>query len=194
MNVLKKYLRQGLLSAVVLGAANSASAANLLVNGSFESPGCAVSCVLDTPEKANFITGWTTFLSGAEYFNMAASIPYGLAADGAVIVDLANYIYQNGGGIQQNFATVVGAKYRLKFSAGNVVYAGRSGSGVIQVKVAGQNVTFNTPVATSSTVVWDVITYDFTATTPQTTLAFSNEQNPYGNYAFIDNVSVESIP
>ncbi|WPN56928.1 DUF642 domain-containing protein [Pseudomonas sp. P9_31] len=186
MNVFKKYVAPLLLSAALLGAGGNAVAANLLVNGSFEQPGCGGSCTLDTTEQANFITGWTTFLSGVEYFSTTA-------ADGVAIVDLANYVYENGGGIQQNFATTVGAQYRLTFSAGNSRYAGRSGDGVIQVKVAGQTVTFNTPSANGVTVEWSTITYDFTATTAQTTLAFSNEQNPYANFAFIDNVIVEPL-
>ncbi|WP_024618258.1 DUF642 domain-containing protein [Pseudomonas kilonensis] len=193
MNRFKKYVAPLLLSIALLGVGSNASAANLLDNGSFEQPGCSGSCILDTPANANFITGWTTFLSGAEYFNMPASIGGSVAADGVVIVDLANYVYSNGGGIQQNFATAVGAKYRLTFSAGNSRYAGRSGDGTIQVKVAGQSVTFNTPSAEGTAVEWSTITYDFTATSAQTTLAFSNEQNPYANFAFIDNVIVEPL-
>ncbi|MGE8482019.1 MAG: dockerin, partial [Pseudomonas sp.] len=73
------------------------------------------------------------------------------------------------------------------------VYASRSGDGVVQVKVAGQTVTFNTPPVKGSVVEWNTVTYDFTATTAQTTLAFSNEQNPYVNFAFIDNVIVEKL-
>ncbi|MHC8370537.1 DUF642 domain-containing protein [Pseudomonas sp. MDT1-85] len=192
MNVFNKTIGSLTLALALFGAGGSATAANLLVNGSFEQPGCSDSCVLDTPVEANFITGWTTFLSGAEYFKVSGSIP-GTAAEGAVIVDLANYVYGNGGGIQQNFATVAGAKYRLTFSAGNARYAGRSGDGVVQVKVAGQAVTFNTPTATGVFIEWSTITYDFTATTAQTTLAFSNEQNPNANFAFIDNVIVEPI-
>ncbi|MFJ7798444.1 DUF642 domain-containing protein [Pseudomonas sp. NPDC096950] len=193
MDVFKKYINRFLLSVALLGAGGNAFAANLLVNGSFEQPGCSGSCILDTTAKTNFITGWTTFLSGAEYFNMPASIGGSVAADGVVIVDLANYVYGNGGGIQQNFATTVGAKYRLTFSAGNSRYASRSGDGVIQVKVAGQTASFNTPVAKGVAVEWSTITYDFTATTAQTTLAFFNEQNPYNNFAFIDNVIVERL-
>ncbi|MCP1443714.1 hypothetical protein J3D54_002846 [Pseudomonas sp. GGS8] len=193
MNVFNKIIGPLMLTMALSGAAGSATAANLLVNGSFEQPGCSDSCILDTTAKANFITGWTTFLSGAEYFNVRASIPGSAAAEGAVIVDLANNIYGNGGGIQQNFATVVGAKYRLTFSLGNSVYASRSGDGVVQVKVAGQTATFNTPTVKGSVVEWNTVTYDFTATTAQTTLAFSNEQNPYVNFAFIDNVIVEKL-
>ncbi|RON56951.1 DUF642 domain-containing protein [Pseudomonas frederiksbergensis] len=193
MNSFKKYVTPLLLSFALLGSGGNAAAANLLVNGSFEQPGCSGSCILDTPAKTNFITGWTTFLSGAEYFNMPAMFGGSVAADGVVIVDLANYVYGNGGGIQQNFATTTGAKYRLTFSAGNSRYASRSGDGVIQVKVAGQTVSFNTPVAKGVAVEWSTITYDFTATTSQTTLAFFNEQNPYNNFAFIDNVIVERL-
>ena len=193
MNGLKKIIAPLMLALALVGPAGSATAANLLVNGSFEQPGCSDSCVLDTTAKANFITGWTTFLSGAEYFNMRASIPGSAAAEGAVIVDLANNVYSNGGGIQQNFATVIGAKYRLTFSMGNSMYANRSGDGVVQVKVAGQTALFNTPTVKGGVVEWNTVTYDFTATTNQTTLAFSNEQNPYVNFAFIDNVIVEKL-
>lgn len=193
MNGLNKIIAPLMLALALVGPAGSATAANLLVNGSFEQPGCSDSCVLDTTVKANFITGWTTFLSGAEYFNMRASIPGSAAAEGAVIVDLANNVYSNGGGIQQNFATVIGAKYRLTFSMGNSMYANRSGDGVVQVKVAGQTALFNTPTVKGGVVEWITVTYDFTATTNQTTLAFSNEQNPYVNFAFIDNVIVEKL-
>ena len=193
MTSIKKTIAPFLLAFALFTATGNATAANLLINGSFELPGCADSCVLDTTGEADFITGWTTFLSGAEYFNLAASIRGSVAPEGVVIVDLANSVYGNGGGIQQNFATVVGAKYRLTFSAGNSVYANRSGEGVIQVKVAGQTATFNTPAARGSVVEWATMTLDFTATTSRTTLAFSNEQNPYTNFAFIDNVIVERL-
>ncbi|UQS15591.1 DUF642 domain-containing protein [Pseudomonas sp. HS6] len=192
MNFLKKYAAP-FLAMALLGNGGSAIAANLLVNGSFEQSTCAGGCILDTPAKTNAITGWTTFLSGAEYFNMPNAIGGSVAADGVMIVDLANYVYGNGGGIQQNFATTPGARYRLTFSAGNSRYASRSGDGVIQVKVAGQTATFNTPTAKGVAVEWSIVTYEFTAITAQTTLAFSNEQNPYANYAFIDNVIVERL-
>lgn len=193
MNVINRTIAPLALSAALLGVGSNAFAANLLINGSFEQPGCSSSCVLDTPAKTNFIPGWTTFLSGAEYFNMPASIPSSVAADGVAIVDLANYAYLNGGGIQQNFETVIGAKYRLTFSAGNSKYGGRSGDGIIQVKVAGQTTSFNTPTASGVATVWSTITYDFTATTAHTTLSFSNEQNPNYNFAFIDKVVVERL-
>ncbi|NWA05106.1 DUF642 domain-containing protein [Pseudomonas gingeri] len=193
MKTIKRYLGAGLVSVVLLATGTPAFAANLLVNGSFESPGCAYNCILDTPAQADFISGWTTFLSGVEYFSVPATVPGSAAADGVNAVDLANYVYMNGGGIQQNFKTAVGQRYRLTFSAGNSAASGRTGTGVIQVKVAGQAVSFDTPVVTTQAVAWKTVTYDFTATTPQTTLSFFNEENPYTHFALIDNVIVEPL-
>ncbi|GFM56660.1 DUF642 domain-containing protein [Pseudomonas capsici] len=167
--------------------------ANLLTNGSFEQPGCSANCILNTPAQAGYLPGWTTFLSGVEYFNVKASVGGSSAADGSNVIDLANYDYKNGGGIQQNFNTSVGARYRLTFYAGNIRSSGRTGSGVIDVKVAGQTVSFNTPVATGQTIVWAPVSYEFTAKTPQTTLSFSNEQDPLLHFALIDNVSIETV-
>jgi hypothetical protein len=179
-----------LLAAALLASASTAFAAELVVNGSFETPGCADDCVLNTPGQADFVDGWTTFLSGVEYMNVRASIGSSVAADGVMSVDLANYVYRNGGGIQQNINTVVGMRYRLSFSAGNSAYVNRYGNGIINVKVAGQTVSFDTPVAKSDATVWETKTYDFTATTSQTTLSFWNDQNPNDRFAFIDKVSV----
>jgi len=193
MKVIKNSIAPVALAAALLASGNAAFGAEMVVNGSFESPGCSNDCILNTPAQADFITGWTTFLSGVEYMNVRAAIGSSAAADGAMSVDLANYTYLNGGGIQQNINTVVGARYRLTFSAGNSKYVNRTGNGIINVKVAGKTTSFDTPVATSDATVWETKTYDFTATTPQTTLSFWNEQDPNAHFAFIDKVSVTPL-
>lgn len=193
MKRIKSLIGSFLLSMALLAAGGPVFAANLLVNGSFELPGCGNDCVLDTPAQADFVTGWTTFLSGVEYINVRAAIGSSVAAEGAMSVDLANYVYQNGGGIQQNINTVAGTRYRLTFSAGSSKYVNRTGNGIINVKVAGQTTRFDTPVATSDATVWETRTYEFTATSAQTTLSFWNEQDPNAHFAFIDNVIVERL-
>ncbi|EJN36324.1 DUF642 domain-containing protein [Pseudomonas sp. GM80] len=193
MKAIKNGFAPVALAAALLASGSAAFGAELVVNGSFESPGCSNDCILNTPAQADFVTGWTTFLSGVEYINVNAAIGNSAAADGSMSVDLANYTYLNGGGIQQNINTVVGARYRLTFSAGNSTYVNRSGNGIINVKVAGQTTSFDTPVATSNATVWETKTYDFTATTPQTTLSFWNDQNPNAHFAFIDKVSVAPL-
>ncbi|NTZ93927.1 DUF642 domain-containing protein [Pseudomonas koreensis] len=190
MKVIKNSFAPVAMAVVLLASGSAAFGAEMVVNGSFETPGCSNDCILNTPAQADFINGWTTFLSGVEYMNVRAAIGSSAAVDGAMSVDLANYTYLNGGGIQQNINTIVGARYRLTFSAGNSKYVNRSGNGIINVKVAGQTTSFDTPVATSDATVWETKTYDFTATTPQTTLSFWNDQDPNAHFAFIDKVSV----
>ncbi|NBF06074.1 DUF642 domain-containing protein [Pseudomonas sp. Fl5BN2] len=193
MKVIKKTFSPVALAAVLLVSGNAAFGAEMVVNGSFEAPGCGNNCILNTPAQADFVNGWTTFLSGVEYMNVRASIGSSVAADGVMSVDLANYTYLNGGGIQQNINTVVGARYRLTFSAGNSKYVNRTGNGIINLKVAGQTTSFDTPVATGDATVWETKTYDFTATTPQTTLSFWNDQDPNAHFAFLDKVSVTPL-
>lgn len=181
--------RLGTITLMAIGATlASAAQANLLQNGGFEQPGgCASSCVLLAADTS--ISGWTTFLSGVEYLD-PRFLGVGPAPEGSMVVDLANFTYPQGGGIHQTFGTVAGAFYTLSFSAGNALFDGRLGTGTVRVEVAGQDITFNTPVATSITGVWQTLSFDFQATASQTTLRFSNQQDPLLHFAVIDQISV----
>ena len=184
--LLSKHIRALALFAVV--GFSSASQANLLTNASFEAPGCATSCILDTPAEANYITGWTTVLSGVEYFNAPA---FGfIAADGVMVVDLANYTYLTGGGICQTFATTIGTTYDISFSAGNSRSSGRDGTGIVVVDVANQHFEVPTAIATSAAMAWRTVDLSFTAVDNLSTLTFTNVQNPNFHFAGIDGVSV----
>lgn len=160
--------------------------ANLLVNGSFEAPGCNGNCILDTPAEAVYITGWTTFLSGVEYGNAGSA-----AADGVMVVDLANYVYGNGG-LRQSFATTAGQSYELVFMAGNVTDSGRTGDGEIRVQVAGVDQTFVTATASNSVYAWKTVQLSFTALSDMTTLSFSDSQNSFTHVALLDGVRLTS--
>lgn len=162
----------------------SGAQASLLVNPSFELPSPVGYAGLAGGSTA--ITGWTTTLSGVEWFDATG---YGGAADGVMVIDLANYVYSNGG-IQQTFTTTPNTAYSISFSAGNYLGFGRDGTGVIQVDVAGQHLEFDTAVATSATTVWKPIAFDFTAVDAATTLSFTNTQNSFTHFAFIDGVGV----
>ncbi len=165
-----------------------AQAANLLTNGSFESPGCAGNCILGN--NSSYITGWTTLLSGVEYFQ-ANLFGAGGAADGLMVVDLANYVYSNGG-IQQSFATVANQKYSLSFAAGNLRASGRTGDADIRVQVGDVDTLVQTAVATAGTYAWKTVTLEFTAQAALTSLTFTNTQNSFTHFAFIDGVGVEA--
>ena len=182
---------QRFLSALILcstfGTANAVSA-NLLVNGSFEEPYIGYQTIGGGNSLA--ITGWTTILNGVEIFDATS---YGGAADGKVVIDLANYTY-TGGGIEQTFATTAGQQYDLTFWLGNLLASGRDGTGVVKVSVAGGNYIFNTPAATTALLTWEKQQLSFTAQGASTTLSFSNDQNANLHFANVDAVSVTAVP
>lgn len=176
------------IAAAALAAALSlpTQAANLLTNASFENPGCAGNCILGG--GSTFVTGWTTVLSGAEYFNAPA---FGFAGvDGVMVVDLANFVF-SAGGIQQSFVTAPGQQYTLSFYAGNSLSSGRTGTGDVRVQVGNVDVVLQTPVALSAAIAWSLVSVDFVAQSSQTTLTFSNLQNANLHFALIDGIGVD---
>jgi hypothetical protein len=167
-------------------SAGSAHASNLLVNPGFELPGTGY---VSLPGNSTAITGWTTVLNGVEWFNATS---FGGAADGVMIVDLANYTY-TGGGIEQTFATVVGQSYDLSFSLGTMQASGRDGTAHIDVTVAGVTTGYDVINHTGS-LVWTAVTQSFTASSSSTTLRFTNTQNPHLHFANVDAASVSAVP
>lgn len=188
----KNFAALAMLAGLGLASASQANA-NLFVNGSFETPGCASNCILDTPAEASLISGWTTALSGVEYFT-PSTYGVGAAADGSMVVDLANYTYSNGA-IEQTIATTLGQTYDLSFFAGNSTYGNRTGDGYVKVTINGVTHQFDTAMATTSQIVWKKVDLSFQAIAASTTVRFWNDQDSYKHFAFIDNVSaVVAVP
>lgn len=159
-------------------------AQNLFVNGSFETPNVSYQ---QLGPGSTVITGWTTVLSGVEHFNAGAG-----AADGQMVVDLANFTF-NAGGLQQAVATVPGQLYAVSFFAGNVLTAGRDGTGIVKASIdGGAPLSFATPVATTATNVWALRSFSFTATGSSTLVRFFNDQNANLHFAYIDGVGVQA--
>ena len=186
-----KLLRH--VAPLVLGiAALGTAQANLLQNGGFESPG-APPDYIELGTGSTYITNWVTFLSGVEYFRPAAIAGLGSAIEGVMVVDLANFTFSNGG-IAQTFATTLGQQYTLNFFAGNSTAASRTGTGTVDVQVGSLTTSVATAVATSDPIVWAPVSLTFTALAPSTTLSFSNTENSFTHFAFIDGVSVTAVP
>jgi len=172
-----------------LGIAPAASA-NLLANGSFESP-LLPGGYEYVGGLSGAITGWTTTLNGVERFDPSV-YSVGSAQDGVLAIDLNPYVYF-GGGIQQNVATTPGSLYRLEFWAGSSTYAGRDGTGVVNV-VAGPAFASFGLTNPSLTISWTKYTVDFTATGSTSSISFFNVTDPFKNFSFVDNASVTLIP
>ncbi len=184
-------MKTKLITALALtGLLCNGAFANLIVNGSFESGLSGGYAELSGGSTA--ITGWTTTQSGVEWFQPAVYGPgLGGAADGLAAIDLANYVYV-GGGIEQTFATTAGQTYNLSFAGGNVVYAGRDGTGLIDVLLDGSMVQSFATGTSSTYMTWQNFGLSFTATGATTTLEFQNNQDPFLHFAALDMVDVES--
>lgn len=182
----------------VIALLSTAAQALPFTNGSFEaSPAPAGYNLLTGPLNggaSTAIPGWMTVLNGVEWADPDnGGIPdFGDAVDGAMIVDLANYIY-TGGGLEQTFDTTPGTTYRVEFSGGSFLGHGRDGTAQIDVAAPGYSNTFSVDNP-GATLVWTQFFFDFVATGTSSTLRFSNSENPYTHFAMIDAVSVNAVP
>ena len=178
------------LLVLVLGAA-PVQAQNLFANGSFETPTVNYQLL---GGGSTAITGWTTVLSGVEHFNVPAS-GTGAAADGVMAVDLANFTFLQGGGLEQAVATQAGQRYDVSFFAGNSRSSGRDGTGIVRVTIDGSTtLDFATAAAASATTVWAQRSFSFVAGGSSTMLRFWNDQNPNLHFALIDGLGAQLAP
>lgn len=192
MNTTSRRCLMAICGTWILSSAASAWAAVPLpqfTNGGFE---VATSYGQFKPGGSTDITGWTTVLSGVEYFD---ATPYGGSPAGPWVVDLANYTYA-GGGIEQVLSTTAGQAYALSFMAGNYSGLGRTGSGIVKVTVDGATTSFDTALATAPAMAWALQTLNFTAASANTTVRFWNDQDANRHFAFIDGVAlaVSAVP
>lgn len=180
-----------------------ARAANLIINGSFETPDLShlplqeqYRCVAGS---RRIIAGWRTILGGVEWFNPQI-YAVGAAQDGLLALDLntdncaqdPTYV---GGGIEQDIPTTVGASYILSFYGGTWLGAGRNGSGHIEVSVDGGTsfTTFTVTATVPYTIVWQKFSMIFEATASRTTVMFRNSDVSEETFSLLDHVFVSKF-
>ncbi|MEM9541682.1 MAG: DUF642 domain-containing protein [Cyanobacteria bacterium P01_E01_bin.42] len=192
----------GLLISIAI---NKPAQANSIINGSFELPNGGAFCSNSTRVSggSNFFDGWETILNGVEYCqnNPSFQARYGeiQAQDGKRLLDLA-FFTTGGGGLQQNFSTIVGESYNVSFFGASLTAFGRNGTGELEVSVADKTEIFDVFNLKDSLGIedWQLFTFDFVAISNTTTLSFQNNQDPLQHFAFLDNVqvkqSVKTVP
>jgi hypothetical protein len=154
--------------------------ANLITNGSFESPASAGSPSL--PNGSTYLTDWTVV--NAEIAQIYPGC-FGLtASDGSYSLDLAGYHDAAPyGGVQQIIATVPFAVYDISFDVGAV-------SGTSGIQVSAGNL-LNNGFSTASGLTWTPFSSTFTALSSTTTISLIGTQASAGAYIGLDNVIVE---
>jgi hypothetical protein len=186
-------MKRILLAAVAVLSAGGAFGANLLSNGSFESP------VVPVGGFANFATGqnidgWTvvgpqTSIVSGSFVQNGISFD---AEDGAQWMDLTGDGSNRSEGVQQSVATVPGQTYQLSFWVGNVYNPGgifgttSSVDLLVNGKAMGAFTNSCTSCATRQS--WDQFTTSFVATGTTTMVTFLNGDGPADNSNGLDNI------
>ncbi len=195
-----------ILTGVLAFTVGSASADNIVLNGSFENgtyPGGEVFVTL--PIGSTTITGWT--VTGGTIDWVDASLWQ--AADGSKSLDM-NGTFAGTLTASTSLVTVPNQQYILSFAmAGNP--GGLPTTKTLFVTIDGltqQSFTFDTTGKTYTDMGWETHSIPFTAVGPSTTLTFASgdaNANPQdgnclaagGNSCFgaaLDNVQVEAVP
>ncbi len=167
-----------------LTLASRPTQAATFTNGSFElgpDPGA----FLTLPTGSTAISGWLVLGKSIDYSGSVWQ-----ASDGNRSIDLSG---QGAGRIEQTFDTITGAAYQVLFDlAGNP--NGTPVEKLLRVAATGntaQDYSFDTTGKSFTAMGWQTVAYNFTATSPNTTLLFTSLINtPYG--PALDNVRVST--
>lgn len=166
----------------------TASAAELIDNGSFEAPLITGPCCNTVPSGS--LPGWTITSGNVNVVNgtFGSSGP-NLAGAGSQYLDLIGE--GSPGTISQTFSTVAGWTYTLSFLYSHNLFGGlQSASGSFSVGNLSDSVTHST--GSASNLAWQSFTGTFTGTGSDT-LTFTNTAPTGGNAGlFLDAVSVQA--
>ena len=170
---------QTLALGLLLGGGAQTANANLLTNGSFETPASTVSTSL--PIGSTYLTGWTVI--NAENIAQISPGAFGItASNGLYSLDLAFRDVASYGGVRQVIATVSGAVYNISFDVGST-------SGTSGVKVLAGSLS-NNGFSTSTSLLWTTFSSTFTALGSTTAIDLIGLQPSSGTYIGLDNVDV----
>jgi hypothetical protein len=182
---------------ILLALATVNASADLITNGSFEDTSKTFVGDANKVDELNSgstaIPGWTT-INGVPTAWIMNGNPFGIsAADGSFFLDLTGYSDSGTyGGVSQSFATTAGTNYVVTFDLG---YGGNStaygGPVSVLVSAGGSPQTFTSGSGSPNPAVWDLETFDFTATSATTTLSIIGKTTTGGDYIGLDNVDVE---
>lgn len=169
--------------------------ANLIINGSFETPVVPVGGFTNFFSGSTAITGWMVVgpeasIVSKTYIAGCCTFP---AEDGNQWLDLTGDVSNAIEGVQQTVATSPGTKYTLTFWVGNVddptgIFGKTSTVNVLLGGTSGTLLATVTNSSTTTTLTWQQFTETFTATGSTTTLDFMNGDPRSDNSNGLDNV------
>jgi hypothetical protein len=187
-------------SAAVALLAPVSAHANLITNGSFESPNIGQAWYMEYGSnigQPNYggptIDGWTINANTNVDIVSALGAPGGApAAAGNQYLDLVGT--GSTGGISETFSTVAGQTYNLGFDFGNNPWSTSTASALITVSLNGltANVTHNT--STMNNIDWTPFGMTFVGNGGQMTLSFLNTVGGNSGGVLLDAINVDPTP
>jgi hypothetical protein len=189
------------MACLAIGATSSASAQNLIVNGTFDAPVVPnAGFEVYTPASGS-LSGWG--VQGTEVAIVGSSfVEYGVAfvaQSGTQWMDLSGLAAPNTtNGIVQSVATSVGEQYQLSFYLGSAY----NGSGpylspTLDLSIdGGTRVSYtNSNIVTNGQMNWQMFTTSFTATSTLTSVGFYYGATGSAVWAVgLDSVSLTVVP
>ena len=188
-----------MLSALIFGLAISPASANLITNGSFETPVVPAGGFTNFNTGSTGITGWTvvgpqvSIVSGSSTEN-GSSFP---AESGTQWLDLTGDTGDSDAeGVSQTVATLAGTSYSLSYYVGNVINSagGFGTTSTVDVDVNGVPFQASTNSGGGTTLTWEQFQTSFVATSASTAIAFLNGDPSYDNSNGLDNVVFTAGP
>lgn len=185
-----------------IAVAATPSVANLVTNGSFETPLAPVGGYVTYPGGSAAITGWTVVGVGPDSVSLVSMsfMQSGVtfqAQDGQQWIDLAGHLSNaQTSGVTQNIATTLGGLYEISFWVGsaddnvdNFFFPS-----TIDLKINnGPRVPFTNSIAPPNMLDWRQFVVPFVATSSSTTLTFFNGGASNNFLSALDNVVVERV-
>jgi hypothetical protein len=195
-----KFIILSLMATASFIAASSGANANLIANGSFETP------VVPNASFTNFtvgtatLTNWTVF--GPAGLNVSIvntnfsqnGVTFN-AEDGNQWLDLTGDASNSTEGVSQAVTTIIGDRYQLSYFIGNTTGGGVFGTtSTVNVSVNGVPTFSDTNSnASPSNLNWEQFTHTFIATETSTILAFQNADPSNDNSNGLDNAVLTDL-
>ena len=186
------------ITALVLSLAATASAsAQLIINGSFETPLVPPGSYTNYGAGSTAITGWTVVGVDSSVISgtfMQSGITF-QAQSGNQWLDIAGVTSNsNASGVTQNIATVVGQAYDLTFYVGSATGGGFFFPATVDLAIdGGARMSYFNPTGPSDMLDWKLFTVPFTATNATTNLTFFNGSAANNFISPLDNVSLVPV-
>jgi hypothetical protein len=176
----------------------SGARADIVLNGSFESPTISFGFYENYGTKtdptnyggSSFDSSWTITTNNVDIVTANGTGWAAPAFVGTQYLDLVGY--GSTGGISQSLATKAGQTYELTFAFGNNPGSTNSASALVTVGDLSQTVTHTT--STTNDINWTVFSGDFTASSSSTSLSFLETVGSNNGGVLLDGISVSAVP